>query len=260
MESRIEALFAQKSKDIVSVYYPAGYPSLDSTREILAELQAQGADMVELGIPFSDPMADGAVIQAAANKALENGMSLKLLFEQISTMRGDGITIPVILMGYLNPIMHFGFERFCEECVRTGVDGVIIPDLPFKEYMDEYKATAEKHGIKVVMFISPETSEERIRLIDENASGFIYMVSTAGTTGARSSFADSAADYFKRVDAMGLQHPRLIGFGISSQETFAAACANSNGAIVGSHFVKLLAENSVQESVKKLLDIAVING
>ncbi len=254
--NRIEALFAQKSKNIVSVYYPAGYPNLDSTREVLSELQAQGVDMVELGIPFSDPMADGAVIQAAATQALENGMSLKLLFEQISTMRQDGVTIPVILMGYLNPIMHFGFERFCKECVRVGVDGVIIPDLPFKEYMEEYKATAESHGIRVIMFISPETSAERIRLIDENASGFIYMVSTAGTTGARDSFADYAAEYFGRVDGMGVSHPRLIGFGISSKGTFAAACENSNGAIIGSHFVKLLAEQkSAKEAVKKLLEI-----
>ncbi len=255
--NRIDALFAQKGRDILSVYFPAGYPALNSTREILAELQAQGVDMVELGIPFSDPMADGAVIQAAANKALENGISLKMLFEQITTMRADGITIPVILMGYLNPIMHFGFERFCEECARVGVDGVIIPDLPFKEYMEQYKATAERYDVKVVMFISPETSEERIRLIDQNASGFIYMVSTAGTTGARSSFADSATEYFKRVDAMKLNHPRLIGFGIANNETFATACENSNGAIIGSHFVKLLAENNINDAVKKLVAITL---
>ncbi len=251
--NRIDQLFASKRRDIVSVYYPAGFPSLDDTLTILDQLQNQGVDMVELGIPFSDPMADGVVIQQAATQSLANGMSLKLLFNQIGSMR-EKITIPVILMGYLNPIMHFGFEAFCKECQRVGVDGVIIPDLPYKEYMDSFKSVADAYEIKVVMFISPETSEERIRLIDANTSGFIYMVSSAGTTGARSQFAGSSDGYFQRVDAMDLSNPRMIGFGVSSPETFSAACSASAGAIVGSHFVKLLAsEPSVECAVTKLL-------
>ncbi|MFI3247564.1 MAG: tryptophan synthase subunit alpha [Rikenellaceae bacterium] len=250
--NRIDKLFAEKSSNILSVYYPAGYPHLNDTMMVLSELQSNGIDMVELGIPFSDPMADGVVIQQAATKALENGMSLKLLFSQIEKMR-DTITIPVILMGYLNPIMHYGFEKFCEDCKRVGVDGVIIPDLPYKEYMADFKEVANKFEINVVMFISPETSEERVRLIDENTKGFIYMVSSAGTTGARSSFEGESDGYFERINSMSLKNPRMIGFGISSPETFRAACKSSNGAIIGSHFVKLMkSEPSPQAAIAKL--------
>lgn len=225
---------------------------------VLRELQSQGVDMVELGIPFSDPMADGVVIQQAATQSLSNGMSLKLLFSQIEQMRAD-ITIPVILMGYLNPIMHYGFEQFCIDCKRVGVDGVIIPDLPFREYESDYRALAEQYDLRVVMFISPETSEERIRQIDEASSGFIYMVSTAGTTGARGSFAGATDNYFERVAAMGLKNPCMIGFGVSNSETFKAACASSCGAIVGSHFVKLLASSAtVEQAVSTLrMDLGV---
>ncbi len=251
--NRIDNLFATKSKNILSVYYPAGFPNLDDTYTILGELQGQGVDMVELGIPFSDPMADGVVIQQASTKALSNGISLKKLFSQIENMRPD-ITIPVLLMGYLNPILHYGFEAFCADCQRVGVDGVIIPDLPFKEYLSDFKSVAEHYGLKVVMFISPETSEERIHLIDTQASGFIYMVSTAGTTGARGSFVGSGDDYFQRVNSMELNHPRLIGFGVSNKETFDSASSASSGAIIGSHFVKLLGScDSVPSAVSQLL-------
>lgn len=251
--NRIDKLFADKGNNILSVYYPAGFPRLEDTMPILAELQSQGVDMVELGVPFSDPMADGVVIQQASTKALENGMSLKKLFAQIENMRTD-ISIPVLLMGYLNPIMHYGFEAFCADCKRVGVDGMIIPDLPFKEYMAEFKDIAEKYELKVVMFISPETSEERIRLIDTHASGFIYMVSCAGTTGARGELAGVSDGYFERVNGMGLQHPRLIGFGVSNKATFDSAVAASSGAIVGSHFVKLLDScDTAKEAVSKLL-------
>ncbi len=252
--NRIDQLFASKGENILSVYYPAGFPNLDDTMPTLRELQGQGVDMVELGIPFSDPMADGVVIQQASTRSLANGMSLKLLFSQIESMRPE-ITIPVILMGYLNPIMHFGFESFCKECQRVGVDGVIIPDLPFKEYMEEYKATAEAYGINVVMFISPETSEERVRLIDENTSGFIYMVSSAGTTGARTTLSGASDGYFERIDSMSLKNPRLIGFGISNRETLLDAFRSSNGAIIGSHFVKLLdSQPSTEDAVSALLN------
>ncbi len=251
--NRIDNLFATKGKDILSVYYPAGFPRIDDTYPILRELQSQGVDMVELGVPFSDPMADGVVIQQASTKALSNGMTLKKLFSQIENMRPE-ITIPVLLMGYLNPILHYGFEDFCADCKRVGVDGVIIPDLPFKEYISDFKEIAGEYEIKVVMFISPETSEERIKLIDTHASGFIYMVSSAGTTGARGSFVGTGDDYFQRVDAMGLKHPRLIGFGISNKDTFESAIAASNGAIVGSHFVKLLdSSDSIESAVTQLL-------
>ncbi len=251
--NRIDKLFATKAKGILSVYYPAGFPNLDDTMPILKELESQGIDMVELGVPFSDPMADGVVIQQASTKALSNGMTLKKLFSQIENMRAD-ITIPVLLMGYLNPIMHFGFEAFCSECQRVGVDGVIIPDLPFKEYIADFKEVALRYNIKVVMFISPETSKERINLIDTHASGFIYMVSSAGTTGARGSLVGSSDGYFERVESMELKHPRLIGFGISSKQTFDDAVKASHGAIIGSHFVKLLESSaSPKEAVAQLL-------
>ncbi len=252
--NRIDQLFAMKGENILSVYYPAGFPNINDTMPTLRALQSQGVDMVELGIPFSDPMADGVVIQQAATRSLSNGMTLRLLFEQIESMRTE-ITIPVILMGYLNPIMHYGFEAFCKECQRVGVDGVIIPDLPFKEYMEEYKTTADAYGINVVMFISPETSEERVRLIDENTSGFIYMVSSAGTTGARSSFAGASDGYFERIASMSLKNPRLIGFGISNRDTLLDAFKSSNGAIIGSHFVKLLDNQpSAEDAVAELLN------
>ncbi len=248
--NRIEKTFNEKQSDILSVYYPAGFPQLDQTLSILAELQKQGADMVEIGIPFSDPMADGVVIQEAANVALENGISLKLLFAQLEKMR-ETIEIPVVLMGYLNPIMQFGFEAFFKRCAEVGVDGVIIPDLPFAEYMKNCKASADKYNVNVIMLITPQTQPERVAEIDENTSGFIYMVSTAATTGAQNSFSPETIEYFKNAKT---KNPRLIGFGISNPETYKAACENANGAIVGSHFVKLLkTEASIETAVSKLM-------
>lgn len=211
--------------------------------------------MVEVGIPFSDPMADGPVIQEAATQALRNGMSLRLLFDQLKDIRKE-VRIPVILMGYLNPIMQFGFEAFCRKCVETGVDGMIIPDLPFADYMADYKATAERYDLKMIMLITPETSEERIRLIDEHTDGFIYMVSSAATTGAQQSFNEQKQAYFRRIDGMKLQNPRLVGFGISNKATFDAASANSSGAIIGSKFIQLLkSEAAIDKAVDKLLDV-----
>ena len=185
--NRIQQLFGRKEKNILSVYFTAGYPAFDITREIIGELQRQGIDMVEIGIPFSDPMADGIVIQNAAAKALQNGMSLSKLFGQFRNIRSE-VDIPLILMGYLNPIMQYGFENFCRSCHEVGVDGVIIPDLPFKDYLKEYKPVADRYDLNVIMLITPETSEERIRFIDRNTEGFIYMVSSAATTGAQQSF------------------------------------------------------------------------
>ncbi len=205
-------------------------------------------------MPFSDPMADGPVIQASGAKALQNGMSVKTLFTQLAAIRSS-VSIPLVLMGYLNPVMQFGFDRYCEEAVRCGIDGLIIPDLPFAEYMESYKPIADRYGLHMIMLITPETSEERIRLIDRHTSGFIYMVSSASVTGAKSAFSDVNIDYFRRVNAMQLKNPRLIGFGISNRETFDAACREASGAIIGSKFISLLeSEDSIEVAAKKLIE------
>ena len=252
--NRITTLFETKKNGILSVYFTAGYPHTSDTAEILKTLEAKGIDMAEVGIPFSDPMADGPVIQESSTKALRGGMSLRLLFEQLKDIRKE-VKMPLILMGYLNPIMQFGFEVFCQKCNEIGIDGAIIPDLPFAEYMAEYKATADRYGLKLIMLITPETSEERIRLIDGNTSGFIYMVSSAATTGAQQNFDEKKQAYFRRINAMELKNPRLVGFGISNKATLEAANANSSGAIIGSKFVQLLgSEPSIADAVDKLLD------
>lgn len=237
--NRINQLFTDKKQGILSVYFVAGYPETKSTTEIIRELQKQGADMIEVGIPFSDPMADGPVIQAAATKALRSGMSLQLLFDQLSDIRPQ-VQLPLILMGYLNPVMQYGFENFCKQCQKTGVDGMIIPDLPFQDYLDRYKPIADRYDLRVIMLITPETSDERIRLIDEHTAGFIYMVSSASVTGAQTDFDDQKRAYFSRIAAMNLRNPRLVGFGISNRQTLESASAFSSGAIVGSKFVQLL--------------------
>ena len=250
--NRITNLFNTKKNGILSVFFTAGYPNLNDTTKILKELEKKGIDMVEIGIPFSDPMADGPVIQEASTAALRNGMSLRLLFDQLENIRQD-VHIPIILMGYLNPIMQYGFEAFCKKCVQTGVDGMIIPDLPFADYMADYKAIADQYNLKMIMLITPETSEERIRLIDEHTSGFIYMVSSAATTGAQQSFNEQKQAYFHRINGMGLRNPRLVGFGISNKATFEAAAANSSGAIIGSKFIQLLKNEPIAVAVDKLL-------
>lgn len=252
--NRISQLFETKKKGILSVFFTGGYPNLDDTKSVLKALQDKGIDLVEVGIPFSDPLADGKTIQDASNVALKNGMTLRLLFDQLKDARKE-ITIPIILMGYLNPIMRMGFETFCKNCAESGVDGVIIPDLPFSDYIAEYKPIADKYNVKVVMLITPETSDERIKLIDENTDGFIYMVSSASTTGAQDSFDQQKQAYFERIEAMNLTNPCLIGFGISNKATFDSASAHSAGAIIGSKFIHLLtSENSPEKAVDKLLE------
>ncbi|MDH6343919.1 tryptophan synthase alpha chain [Parabacteroides sp. PFB2-12] len=251
--NRITHLLQTKGRDILSVYYTAGFPHLNDTIPVLHALQAGGIDMVEIGIPFSDPMADGEVIQQSSTQALRNGMSLKLLFEQLANVRRE-ITIPILFMGYLNPIMQYGFDAFCQNCQAVGVDGVIIPDLPYEDYIKDYKPIAEKYDLKIVMLITPETSEERIRQIDANTDGFIYMVSSASTTGAQADFNEQKQAYFRRINAMQLRNPRLVGFGISNKTTFDSAAAHSSGAIIGSKFVRLLKDNNTpQEAVTQLL-------
>lgn len=253
--NRITNLFETKKHGIFSVYFTAGYPALNDTVPVLRSLQNAGVNMVEIGIPFSDPMADGPVIQESSTHALRNGMSLKLLFEQLKDVRNE-IDIPLLFMGYLNPIMQYGFEAFCQSCVKTGIDGMVIPDLPFDDYMTHYKPIADRYDLKMIMLITPETSGERIRQIDNNTSGFIYMVSSAATTGAQKSFDEQKQAYFQRINAMGLKNPRLIGFGISNKETFDAACANSSGAIIGSKFIQLLtSEPTIDQATRKLTEI-----
>jgi tryptophan synthase alpha chain len=254
MQNRINQLFQTKSSKILSVYFTAGYPNLEDTLPVLRELQAQGVDMVEVGIPFSDPMADGPVIQASGNAALQNGMTLHKLFDQLKDMRGE-ISIPVILMGYLNVVMQFGLEDFCKACQKAGVDGVILPDLPMQDYLNEYKPMMDKYALAMVLLVTPETSEERIRQIDESTSSFIYMVSSASTTGTQKSFDEDKQAYFHRVNNMGLKNPRLIGFGISNKATLDAAFENASGAIIGSRFIECLGrESSAQAAVKALLE------
>lgn len=252
--NRITNLFETKKAGILSVYFTAGYPQLNDTATILRELEAKGVNMVEVGIPFSDPMADGPVIQESSTVALRNGMSIRLLFQQLKEIR-QTVQIPIILMGYLNPIMQYGFEAFCQSCVEVGVDGMIIPDLPYADYMADYKAIADRYDLKMIMLITPETSEERVRLIDAHTSGFIYMVSSAATTGAQQSFNEQKQAYFRRINAMNLRNPRLVGFGISNKATFEAAAANSSGAIIGSKFVQLLkSEPTIAGAVDQLLE------
>ena len=252
--NRIDQLFQEKKENILSVYFTAGYPELDDTVKVITALEKHGVDMIEIGIPFSDPMADGPVIQASGSRALRNGMSVKTLFAQLTDVR-QSVSIPLVLMGYLNPIIQYGFENYCREAVRCGIDGLIIPDLPFAEYVESYKLIAEEHGLHMIMLITPETSEERIRLIDAHTSGFIYMVSSASVTGAKKTFSDTNLAYFRRVNAMQLKNPRLIGFGISNRETFSAACREASGAIIGSKFISLLeSEKTIDEAAKKLIE------
>ena len=254
--NRINQLFATKSEKILSIYFCVGHPTLEGTADTIKTLEQHGVDMIEVGIPFSDPMADGPVIQDAATKALRNGMTLKKLFSQLEGIR-NGVKMPLILMGYLNPIMQFGFEAFCQRCVEVGIDGVIIPDLPFKDYLEEYKPVADKYDIRIIMLITPETSEERIRFIDDNTDGFIYMVSSASTTGAQKEFGDQKQAYFSRIKAMNLKHPCMIGFGISNKQTLEAAQANAAGAIIGSKFVKLFEETQDASKAIKALKEAL---
>ena len=244
MLNKINKLFAEQPKDkkFLSLYFCAGCPTLEGTADVILTMQHRGIDFIEVGIPFSDPLADGPVIQSAATKALKNGMSLSKLFAQLQAIK-DQVEIPLILMGYLNPILHYGIEEFCQSCVEAGVSGAIIPDLPFDDYLNIVKPVADKYDLRIIMLITPETSEERIRFIDDNTDGFIYMVSSASITGAQKSFDDAKQEYFRRIDAMKLRNPRMIGFGISNAQTLKAAQDNAAGAIIGSKFVTLLNEN-----------------
>ena len=240
--NKINQVFSNRGdRKLLSLYFCAGCPTLDSTGDVIKTMQKRGIDFIEVGIPFSDPLADGPVIQSAATQALKNGMSVKLLFQQLKAIKNE-VDIPLILMGYLNPILHYGIEAFCQSCVDAGVSGMIIPDLPFDDYLTQVKPVADKYDLRVIMLITPETSDERIRFIDDHTDGFIYMVSSAAITGAQKSFDDAKQAYFRRIDAMRLRNPRMIGFGISNAQTLKAAQDNAAGAIIGAKFVTLLNE------------------
>ncbi len=238
--NKINQLFSKGAEEKrLSIYFCAGHPTLDSTADIILALQDKGVSMIEVGIPFSDPMADGPVIQAAGNIALRNGQTLRNIFAQLTAVK-DKVQIPLVLMGYLNVIVKFGMEAFCQQCVAAGVSGVIIPDLPFADYLEQVKPIADRYDIRIIMMITPETSDERIRFIDDNTDGFIYMVSSASTTGAQQAFDEQKQAYFRKIDAMQLKNPRMIGFGISNRQTLESAYANASGAIIGSKFVSQL--------------------
>lgn len=250
--NRINQLFISKPNNILSIYFTAGFPQLNDTCSIIKELASNGIDLIEIGIPFSDPMADGPTIQESGTIALNNGMTLRVLFDQLQDIRKE-VSIPLILMGYLNPILQFGFDNFCKKCSDVGIDGMIIPDLPFNDYIKEYKPIADKYDLKIIMLITPDTSEDRIRTIDDNTDGFIYMVSSTATTGAQNSFDDQKQAYFKKINGMNLRNPRLIGFGISNKSTLKSAQQNANGAIIGSKFITFLMESlNIKDAVINL--------
>lgn len=234
----------KEDKKLLSIYFTAGYPSINDTVGVIENLEKSGVDMIEIGLPFSDPLADGPTIQASSTQALKNGMTSELLFEQLKDIRKT-VAIPLIIMGYFNPMLQFGIEEFCKKCQEVGVDGLIIPDLPVDVYHENYKATFEKYGLINVLLITPQTSDERIRYIDSVSNGFIYMVSSASVTGSSSGFGDTQTNYFKRIAAMNLKNPQIVGFGISDHETFTQATTYGKGAIIGSAFIKHLTKNGV---------------
>jgi len=237
--NRIEKLFQAKKQNILSIYFTAGYPELNDTLLTIQELDKAGVDMIEIGMPFSDPVVDGPVIQRSNEKSLSNGMTIKLLFKQLTWVR-ETTDLPLILMGYINPVFRFGIEKFLHKCQKSGIDGVIIPDLPVEEYREPFEALFEKYNIFNIFLISPQTPDERITYLDSISKGFLYMVSTSATTGAIKNFDESQITYFKKVNNLNLKTPRLIGFGISNNETFIQACNFANGAIIGSSFIRAL--------------------
>jgi tryptophan synthase alpha chain len=232
----------QQDKKVLSIYFTAGYPNLDGTVSIIKALEQSDVDMIEIGLPFSDPLADGPTIQASSTQALKNGMTTEILFNQLKDIRKT-VTIPLIIMGYFNPILQYGVEAFCKTCQAIGIDGLIIPDLPVDVYNEHYKAIFESYGLINIFLITPQTSDERIRFIDSISKGFIYMVSSASTTGAKVGFGEEQLSYFKRISEMKLKNPQIVGFGISNQHTFAQATTYAKGSIIGSAFIKHLTEN-----------------
>ncbi|HEX8575331.1 MAG TPA: tryptophan synthase subunit alpha [Flavobacterium sp.] len=232
----------KEDKKLLSIYFSAGFPGLNDTVQIIQDLEKSGVDMIEIGLPFSDPLADGPTIQKSSTKALQNGMTTQLLFEQLTAIR-ETVQIPLIIMGYFNPMLQFGVENFCQKCAEIGIDGLIIPDLPVAIYDEHYKSIFETYGLVNILLITPQTSEERIRYIDSVSNGFIYMVSSASVTGNSDGFGQAQHDYFKKIADMHLKNPQIVGFGISDKKSFTDATRFANGAIIGSAFIKFLEEN-----------------
>ena len=255
--SRLKNTFHQPRKKILNVYCTAGYPKLNSTMEVMNTLEASGADIIELGIPYSDPLADGPVIQHSSNMALQNGMSIPKLFEQLTGFRKD-ISLPVILMGYLNPVLQYGFERFCADAAAVGVDGLILPDLPEHEYEKEYGAIVKKHGLDFIFLVTPETSEQRVRKLDQLSSGFLYAVSSSSTTGNETKTANPQ-DYLMRLRNLNLINPVLVGFGINSKATFDEVCQWAAGAIIGTAYIKALEKTDDVPAATKAFLSTIIN-
>ncbi len=239
MNNRLTNLLEKKAKNLLTIYFTAGYPSLENTIEVAKATAEAGADIIEIGMPFSDPIADGETIQQSNQKALDNGMNLQLLFEQLAHLRKE-VQVPVLLMGYINPVIQFGIEAFCKKATEVGIDGLILPDLPMLEYEEVYRPIFEKYNLSNVFLVTPQTSEERIRKIDELTTGFIYLVSSASTTGKTGSISEEQIAYFERITQMNLQNPRLIGFGIADRTSYETACHHADGAIIGSAFIKAL--------------------
>lgn len=252
--NRINQLFEKKQQNILSIYITAGFPNLDDTATIISEIEKAGADMIEIGIPFSDPLADGKTIQDSSSQALQNGMSISVLFEQLETIR-NSVSIPLILMGYVNPIYQYGFKAFCEKCNKIGIDGLIIPDLPVWEYTAHYKELFEKNNLHSIFLISPQTSTDRIREINSISKGFLYVVSSAATTGKTSDISEEQIAYFNSIQNMNLSTPQLIGFGISDNKSYTTACKYSNGVIIGSAFIKAIQNSttSLEQTIQSFI-------
>lgn len=256
--NRLEALFQRKQENILNIYFTAGFPNLYDNEIIIKSLEAAGADLIEVGMPYSDPLADGPTIQQSGMQALKNGMTLPILFEQLEAIRPQ-VNIPLVLMGYFNQVMQYGEKAFIERCAEAGIDGLILPDLPLFEFEEYYKDMLEEAGICVSFLITPQTTEARIQKVDELTRGFIYMVSNASITGAKRDISQKQIDYFNRINAMQLNNPRLIGFGISNHETFSTACQYANGAIIGSAFIRML-EKSTNLSADIHEFVAMVRG
>ncbi len=254
--NRIDTLFSSKKSNILSVYFTSGYPNLEDTTRIIQALDESGADLLEIGMPYSDSMVDGTTIQNSNGQALANGMSLKVLFAQLENIRST-TQMPLLMMGYVNQVIQYGAETFCQKCQEIGIDGVIIPDIPMFEYETEYRPLFEKYGLYNVFLVTPQTSDERIRAFDQAAQGFLYVVSSASTTGAKSDIQTNQEAYFQRLEKLNLKNHRLIGFGISDNKTFQKACQYANGAIIGSAFIKTLGkagnlEGNIQAFIKSI--------
>jgi tryptophan synthase alpha chain len=253
--NRITKKLKEEGK-LLSIYFTAGYPQLEDTVPIIQELERNGVDMIEIGLPFSDPLADGPTIQQSSTAALRNGMSTEMLFRQLEGIR-ETVNIPLIIMGYFNPVLQYGVEEFCSRCAEIGIDGLILPDLPLDVYQDEYEALFKKYGLLNMFLITPQTSDERIRQIDGASEGFIYMVSSASTTGAKTGFGTEQQQYFERIDRMKLKHPQIVGFGISNAETFEQATRLAKGAIIGSAFIKFLSSEGKEQIARFIKSIKI---